>query len=93
MSALGREYSAKEDIRIHLANTKKTISHDVVIRKWSLSTVDHLRRHFAMNMLIAMVIQILRSFELLKKEENNVACPVMGKIAMQNNYDTLTRDQ
>ena len=51
-------------------------------RKWSLSTVDHLRRHFAINMLISLVIKILMDFELIKKEKNNVACPVMGKIAM-----------
>ena len=48
-------------------------------RKWSLSTVDHLRRHFAINMLMSLVIKILMDFELIKKEKNNVACPAMGK--------------
>ena len=41
--------------------------------------VAHLRRHFALNMLVAMLIQILRGFGVIQKEKNNVACPAIGK--------------
>ena len=41
--------------------------------------VAHLRRHFALNMLVAMLVQILRGFGVIQKEKNNVACPAIGK--------------
>ena len=41
----------------------------------------YLRRHFAMNMLVVLIIQILRGFEVITYEKNNVACPAFGKDA------------